>query len=103
MDEVKKQEPINLELFFLDKQDIEELTSQDTFRNFIKRETSKAVLKAIGAGLEEVKVFNLYNLGLMVTIHQSQYKKCLTNLLSYFEKEEEYGICKELTDIISKL
>ena len=39
----------------------------------------------------------------MVTIHKSKYKKCLTNLLSYFEKEEEYGICKELTDIISKL
>ena len=103
MDEVKKQEPINLELFFLDKQDIEELTQQDTFRNFIKRETSKAVLVAIAENLEEVKVFNLYNLGLMVTIHQSQYKNCLTNLLGYFEEEEEYGICKELTDIISKL
>ena len=103
MDEVKKQEPINLELFFLDKRDIEELTQQDTFSNFIKRETSKAVLVAIGENLEEVNVFNLYNLGLMVTIHQSQYKNCLTNLLSYFEKEEEYNICKELTDIISKL
>ena len=103
MDEVKKQEPINLELFFLDKQDIEELTQQDTFRNFIKRETSKAVLVAIAENLEEVKVFNLYNLGLMVVIHQSQYKNCLTNLLSYFEQEEEYSICKELTDVISKL
>ena len=103
MDEVKKQEPINLELFFLDKRDIEELTSQDTFRNFIKRETSKAILIAIAENLEEVNVFNLYNLGLMVVIHQSQYKNCLTNLLSYFEKEEEYNICKELTDVISKL
>ena len=103
MDEVKKQEPINLELFFLDKRDIEELTQQDTFRNFIKRETSKAILIAIAEDLEEVKVFNLYNLGLMVVIHQNQYKKCLSNLLSYFEKEEEYNICKELTDVISKL
>ena len=103
MDEVKKQEPINLELFFLDKKDIEELTQQETFRNFIKRETSKAILVAIGENLEEVKVFNLYNLGLMVTIHQSQYKKCLENLLSYFEKEEEYGICKDLTEVIKKL
>ena len=36
MDEVEKQEPINLELFFLDKRDIEELTQQETFRNFIR-------------------------------------------------------------------
>ena len=43
----EKRKPTNLELFFFDKEELEELTSTDPFKEFVKEEAYEAIKYAI--------------------------------------------------------
>ena len=43
----KDHTPTNLELFFLDKKELEEMTSEESFHSFVKEESYKAISYAI--------------------------------------------------------
>ena len=105
MDIINKEErkPTNLELFFLDKLELEEMTSTPQFQGFVLEEAYKAIEYAIKNNLDSIKIFKLWNLGYVVKIDKSEYKKALKVILPYFEEKEDYNICSQITKLINKL
>ena len=99
----EKREPTNLELFFFNRDELDEMTSDPNFQNFIKKETFKAVEYAIENDLPTVEAFKLWNLGYMVLIAKDEYKDVLNNVLPMFEEEEDYDICSKIKVLINKL
>ena len=83
----KERKPINLELFFLDKQELEEMTSSPQFHEFVKEEAFIAIKYAIKNKLEFIDIFKLWNLGYVVKIDKKEYKNALKAILPIFEKK----------------
>ena len=99
----KERKPTNLEIFFLDKKELEEMTSSDQFHDFVKEEAYHAIEYAIKNKLEYVDIFKLWNLGYIVKIEKDEYKKALKSILPFFEKNEDYVECSNITNLIKKL
>ena len=99
----KERKPTNLELFFLDKQELEEMTASTQFHEFVMEEAFTAIKYAIKNKLKFVNIFKLWNLGYVVKIEKSEYKKALKSILPLFEKREDYDICSQITKLINKL
>ena len=99
----KERKPTNLELFFLDKQELEEMTASPQFHEFVKEEAFTAIKYAIKNKLEFIDVFKLWNLGYVVKIDKKEYKKVLKSILSLFEEKEDYDVCSQITKLINKL
>ena len=58
----KERKPINLELFFLDKQELEEMTSSPQFHEFVKEEAFIAIKYAIKNKLQEKEKLKCSNI-----------------------------------------
>ena len=95
--------PTNLELFFFNRDELDEMTSDPDFHRFVKLETYKAIEYAIENNLPTVEVFKLWNLGYMVLISENQYKEVLNHILPVFEEEEEYDECLKIKNLIKRL
>ena len=70
----EKRKPTNLELFFLDKQELDEMTSTDAFQSFVKQETYTAIVDAVKRKKKKAQIFRLWNLGFLVTIKEEAAK-----------------------------
>ena len=99
----KDRSPTNLELFFLDKKELEEMTSEESFQNFVKEEAFKAISYAIKKKKSKAKIFRLWNLGFLVTIKEREYKSALQSILGAYEIKEDYKTCSKITKLINKL
>ena len=95
--------PTNLELFFFNRDELDEMTSSPEFHKFIKMETYKAIEYAIENNLPSVEVFKLWNLGYMVIIPEDQYEGALNKILPVFEEEEDYDKCLKIKKLIKRL
>jgi hypothetical protein len=99
----KDRSPTNLELFFLDKKELDEMTSTETFHSFVKEEAYKAISHAIKKKKRKAQIFRLWNLGFLVTIKEKEYKTALQSILSTYEEQEDYKTCSKITKLINKL
>ena len=99
----KDHTPTNLELFFLDKKELEEMTSEESFHSFVKEESYKAISYAIKNKKRKAQIFRLWNLGFLVTIKEKEYKTALQSILSVYEEQEDYKTCSKITKLIDKL
>ena len=99
----EKRKPTNLELFFLDKKELDEMTSTDAFQSFVKQETYTAIIDAIKRKKKKAQIFRLWNLGFLVTIKEKEYKNALQTILSVYEEQEDYKMCIKITKLIDKL
>lgn len=99
----KDHTPTNLELFFLDKKELEEMTSEESFHSFVKEEAFKAISYAIKNKKRKAQIFRLWNLGFLVTIKEREYKSALQSILGVYEIKEDYKTCSKITKLINKL
>lgn len=99
----KERTPTNLELFFIDQKDLEEMTSNEAFHNFVKKEAYESIKYALENDLETISVFNLWNLGYLVNINKKDFKVILEGVLTFYETEEDYDECSTITKLINKL
>jgi hypothetical protein len=99
----EKRKPTNLELFFLDKKELDEMTSTDAFQSFVKQETYTAIVDAIKRKKKKAQIFRLWNLGFLVTIKEDYYKNALQTILNDYEEQEDYKTCSKITKLINKL
>ena len=99
----KDHTPTNLELFFLDKKELEEMTSEESFHSFVKEEAFKAISYAIKNKKRKAQIFRLWNLGFLVTIKEREYKSALQSILRVYEIKEDYKTCSKITKLINKL
>jgi uncharacterized protein (DUF4213/DUF364 family) len=61
-----------------------------------------SIKDAIKNKLNEAKVLNVINFNYSLIVNKSQYKDVLNSILRFYEEQEEYLKCKEITKIIKK-
>ena len=101
--EESKHKPLSLEIIFQQIEDIREITSNKEYSDFILRESYKAIKEALRKKQPEVQLFNIANLGFIISVKKENYKPCLHNILKYYEEIEDYKSCSQINKLINKL
>jgi|LakMenEpi03Aug12_release.lakeMendotaPanAssembly.Ray.scaffolds.fasta_scaffold213856_3 hypothetical protein len=100
---VKEHTPINISLEITQQSELDILKDSVEFHSFIFEQVLEAVKVAIKTKLTEAKVLNIINYQYSLTISMTQFKEVLTKMLSFYEQQEEYMVCKEITKLLKKL
>jgi hypothetical protein len=98
-----KREITNIELVYGSKEDLIGLASKEQFVEFILEDSLSTITKAINENLENVELFNILNLSLIVELDKSNYKNVLGRILQHYVEVEDYDKCIEIQSLINKL
>lgn len=93
----------NIDLFFMNEDDLDELLVNNTFKKSIIIESYKSILKALRRKAISATVITINNLEISINVDKENFKPILEKALVYFEKEEDYKECSKITKIIKKL
>ena len=61
------------------------------------------VTEAIKTNKEEIKLCEVKNSGIFITVEKQKWKKSLVSALQYYVDIEEYEKCSKIKDLIDKL
>ena len=103
----KIDEPIYLEVYFEDEDDIEESFNETLktpeFKEVLKVRVLERVAAAVNNNREELILFRMVYYGLDLCIERKQFKKLLNTILTIYQQEEDYLKCVEIKNLIDKL
>lgn len=103
----KLDEPIYLEVYFEDEEDIEqsflETLKTPGFQEVLKVKVLERVTDAVLNKKEELTIFRMVYYGLDLCIDKKQFKKLLNTILTIYEHEEDYLKCVEIKNLIDKI
>jgi len=103
----KLDEPIYLEVYFEDEEDIEqsfaETLKSPEFREVIKVKILERVTEAVNDKREELVLFRMVYYGLDLSVERKQFKKLLNLILTIYQHEEDYLKCVEIKNLIDKI
>jgi hypothetical protein len=100
---VKQYTPPNIELVIYEQEQIKLLNDSVEFKIFIFEQVLNAIKDAIKNNINEIKVLNVTNFSYSLVIFKSQFKDILSNILKFYENQEEYIKCKEINKLIKKI
>ena len=92
-----------IELDFLDKQDLIDLSSDEKFINFILMDTYKSLKIAINGNLSKVTLFDIFNLSILIEVKKSNFTPILEKIMGVYELAEDYEECSKIKNLIKKL
>ncbi len=103
----KLDEPIYLEVYFEDEEDIEqsflETLKTPEFKEIIKTKVFERVADAVVNNKEELTLFRMVYYGLDLCLVRKEFKKILNTILTIYQQEEDYLKCVEIKTLIDKL
>lgn len=103
----KLDEPIYLEVYFEDEEDIEqsflETLRTPEFKEIIKTKVFERVADAINNNREELALFRMVYYGLDLCLVRKEFKKMLNTILTIYQEEEDYLKCVEIKTLIDKI
>ena len=103
----KIDEPIYLEVYFEDEEDIEqsfaETLKTPEFKEVIKVKILERIADAINIGKDELVLFRMVYYGLDLSVERKQFKKLLNTILAIYQQEEDYLKCVEIKNLIDKI
>jgi hypothetical protein len=103
----KLDEPIYLEVYFEDEEDIEQSFAETLrtpeFKEVIKVKILERITDAINDGREELTLFRMVYYGLDLSVERKQFKKLLNTILTIYQHEEDYLKCVEIKNLIDKI
>ena len=99
----KPRKVTNMKLIYDDKKDLMELTSKKQFTNFILEDSLVAIEKAIEEDLDDVELFNIFNLSLVIKLDRSIFKPVLEKIIYHYEDVEDYNKCAQIQSLINKI
>ena len=103
----KLDEPIYLEVYFEDEEDIEqsflETLRTPEFKEIIKTKVFERVADAINNNREELALFRMVYYGLDLCLVRKEFKKILNTILTIYQEEEDYLKCVEIKTLIDKI
>lgn len=103
----KLDEPIYLEVYFEDEEDIEqsflETLRTPEFKEIIKTKVFERVADAIINNKEELTLFRMVYYGLDLCLVRKEFKKILNTILTIYQEEEDYLKCAEIKSLIEKV
>ena len=101
--EKSSRKPLTLEILFQQKEDIQDLVNNKEYSSLILKESFIALKDAIKKKQSSIQLFDISNLGFIISIKKENYKPCLENILKYYEALEDYKTCSQITNLIKKL
>ena len=103
----KIDEPIYLEVYFDDEEDIEQSFLQtlktSEFKEILKTKVLERVADAITNHREEIVLFRMVCYGLDLCLVRKEFKKLLNTILAIYQEEEDYLKCVEIKTLIDKI
>lgn len=103
----KLDEPIYLEVYFEDEEDIEQSFAEtlrtSEFKEVIKVKILERITDAINDGRDELVLFRMVYYGLDLSVDRKQFKKLLNTILTIYQHEEDYLKCVEIKNLIDKI
>lgn len=103
----KLDEPIYLEVYFEDEEDIEqsflETLRTPEFKEILKTKVFERVADAINNNREELALFRMVYYGLDLCLVRKEFKKMLNTILTIYQEEEDYLKCVEIKTLIDKI
>lgn len=103
----KLDEPIYLEVYFEDEEDIEqsflETLRTPEFKEIIKTKVFERVADAVINNKEELTLFRMVYYGLDLCLVRKEFKKILNTILTIYQEEEDYLKCVEIKTLIDKI
>jgi len=99
---VKQHIPLNIELIIYEQEQINSLKESVEFKTFIFKHVLISIKDAIKNKLNEAKILNVVNFNYTLIINKTQFKDILNTILKFYEEQEEYLECKEITKLIKK-
>lgn len=103
----KIDEPIYLEVYFEDEEDIEQSFEQTLntpeFKEVIKVKVLERISEAISLNRDEITLFRMVFYGLDLIVEKKQYVKLLNTILNIYQQEEDYLKCAEIKNLIDKI
>jgi hypothetical protein len=103
----KIDEPIYLEVYFEDEEDIEqsflETLRTPEFKEIIKTKVFERVADAVINNKEELTLFRMVYYGLDLCLVRKEFKKILNTILTIYQQEEDYLKCVEIKTLIDKI
>lgn len=103
----KLDEPIYLEVYFEDEEDIEqsflETLRTPEFKEIIKTKVFERVADAINNNREELALFRMVYYGLDLCLVRKEFKKMLNTILTIYQEEEDYLKCVQIKTLIDKI
>ena len=103
----KLDEPIYLEVYFEDEEDIEqsflETLRTPEFKEIIKTKVFERVADAVINNKDELTSFRMVYYGLDLCLVRKEFKKILNTILTIYQEEEDYLKCAEIKSLIEKV
>jgi hypothetical protein len=103
----KIDEPIYLEVYFEDEEDIEQSFAETLrtpeFKEVIKVKILERIADAINIGKDKLVLFRMVYYGLDLSVERKQFKKLLNTILAIYQQEEDYLKCVEIKNLIDKI
>ncbi len=103
----KIDEPIYLEVYFEDEEDIEqsflETLRTPEFKEIIKTKVYERVADAVNNNKEELTLFRMVYYGLDLCLVRKEFKKILNTISTIYQQEEDYLKCAEIKTLIDKI
>lgn len=98
-----KKEVTKIEIAYYSKDELKQLSNQEEFVTFIIEDSYKTIKDAINDKLEEVELFNILNLSIVVELHSKNYRKVLKRIMGHYVDCENYEKCSEIKKLIKKI
>jgi hypothetical protein len=61
------------------------------------------ISEAIKSDKQKIKICEVKNSGIFITVEKPEWKKSLDSALQFYEKKEEYEECSKIKNLIDKL
>jgi|TARA_R100000482_G_C5130891_1_gene151814 hypothetical protein len=101
-DKKMEREAVFIEIDWENQEDLIELSKSPKFKDFVLKESYKAIVYALKNNLPKAELFNIFNLSVIVEINRSQFKKPLKKMMQMLIEEERYEACNKLKKLIEK-
>lgn len=98
----KVREAVFIEIDWNNTEDLIDLANSPKFKDFVLKESYKAILHALRNNLPKAELFNIFNMSVIVEINKSQFKKPLNRVMKMLIEEEKYEACNKIKKIIEK-
>ena len=102
-EETLRKEGPKIEITYYSKDELKKLSNQEEFVTFIIEDSYETIKDAINNKLEEIELFNILNLSIVVELHSKNYKKVLNRIMGHYVDYENYEKCSEIKKLIKKI
>lgn len=101
MEENKIHKPLPLNINFQKPEDLLPLLEKKEYKKLLIEECYKHIKDNLKS--DKISLFNIVNLGIIISIKSENFKVCLENILKHFESSEDYDSCLTVKELLKEL